>query len=140
MTKRRSYKRWTVEEEKQLMELRENGKSVWKCAEILGRTKCSVNRKIYMGFDPATGRTAWFRSLAGRQTHPLIKRLYAIAREQGYNGELLAKKSGLAAGTISNIMSKNLDPKFRNVEVIANTLGFDLWIRRRNENLDEREK
>lgn len=135
--KRQSYKRWTTDEEKRLVKLREDGKSIRECAEILNRTKCSVNRKIMLGFDPATGRTAWFRSLAGRQSHPLIKRLYAIAREQGYNGELLAKKSGLAAGTISNIMAKNIDPKFRNVEVLANTLGFDLWIRRRKEDAGE---
>lgn len=56
----------------------------------------------------------------------ILDRVTKLREERGWSQNQLAKKSGMAQSTISNLYSRNNEPTFQTIESICKGLGISL--------------
>ena len=70
---------------------------------------------------------------AKANAHPLVKRVFAIMREQNANTLHLAERAGVCRNAIWHWGARRQEPKLGHLIAVLQAMGYDLVIVKKNE-------
>ena len=118
---------WSTREIELLRKAHIAGESLEQIAATLGRSPRAVRAQLIRlrrrGEGPPLRRTP-LHGLEIKGCHPIIRRIFEVARTEGHTYGSLAKRVGISRGAITALMTRN--PSFMTVIAVAEALDIQL--------------
>lgn len=119
---------WTKDEESLLVRLYGLGVPHKEIADLLDRSRLSVDKKLQYMFAAGLQKRGMICSMP-ENCHPMVKFIIAEMNRQRANYDDIHKKSGVASRTICGWRTQN-QPHLDNIEAVINSLGYEIGIYR----------
>lgn len=118
---------WSTKEVRLLKEAYEQGDSLETLANKLGRSELAVRAQVIRlrrrGDGPPLRRTP-LHGVSAKGCHPVIRRIFEVAKLEGHTYQSLASRVGVSRGAIASLIERN--PSFHTVVAVAQALDIEI--------------